>query len=119
VRITVPTLLLALAATVAAIDCIWASGPFFPGYGAYLRAGADVGGLLAGAAFIATLRTKSEPSAMLFSADFYAAFSRAPACSIISAHVVGKPIDPMLVQADHMLGFDWYKVLVGNGGYPI
>jgi hypothetical protein len=120
VRITVPRVLLALAATVAAVDCVWAVlGHFSLDTVAYLRLALMSAGLLAGAAFYRTRRHEPNLAAMLFGAGFLCAFSAgASVFNYFLLTVVGKPIDPILVQADHLLGFDWYKVLVGMADHP-
>jgi hypothetical protein len=120
VRITVPILLLALAMTLAAADCIWASlGHFSLDLDAYLRLALMAAGLLAGAAFYSTLRPEPQLAAMLFGAGFLCAFSAgASVLNYFLLTVVGKPIDPVLVQADRMLGFDWYKLMVGMADHP-
>lgn len=119
-RITVPILLLALALTLAAADCIWASlGHFSLDLVAYLRLALLAAGLLAGAAFYSTLRPEPPLAAMLFGAGFLCAFSAgASVLNYFLLTVVGKPIDPVLVQADSMLGFDWYKLMVGMADHP-
>jgi len=120
VRITVPSLLLALAVTLAIADCIWASlGHFTLDLAAYLKLALMSAGLMAGAAFYRTLRPEPQLSAMLFGAGFLCAFSAgASVLNYFLITVVGKPIDPVLVQVDRMLGFDWYKVMVGMADHP-
>jgi hypothetical protein len=120
VRITVPSLLLVLAVMLAIADCIWASlGHFTLDLAAYLKLALMSAGLMAGAAFYRTVRPEPQLSAMLFGAGFLCAFSAgASVLNYFLITVVGKPIDPVLVQADRMLGFDWYKVMVGMADHP-
>ena len=119
-RITAPILLLALVVTLAAADCLWASlGHFSLDLAAYSRLALMAAGLLAGAAFYNTLRPEPQLAAMLFGAGFLCAFSAgASVLNYFLLTVVGKPIDPALVRADHMLGFDWYKLMVGMADHP-
>jgi hypothetical protein len=120
VRITISGLLIALVAMLAAIDCGWALlGHFSLDIAAYLRLALIAGGLMAGAAFYSTLRPEPPLAGMLFGAGFLCAFSAgASVFNYFLLTVVGKPIDPLLVEADRMLGFDWYKVLVGMADHP-
>jgi len=120
VRITISGLLLASVAMLAAIDCIWALlGHFSLDLAAYLRLALMTAGLMAGAAFYSTLRREPPLAAMLFGAGFLCAFSAgASMFNYFLLTVVGKPIDPMLVEADRMLGFDWYKVMVAMADHP-
>ena len=118
--ITVPGLLLALAAALAIIDCIWASlGHFSLDLAAYLQLALMSAGLMAGAAFYRTMRPEPQLAAMLFGAGFLCAFSAgASVLNYFLLTVAGERIDPVLVQADHMLGFDWYNMMVRMGDHP-
>jgi PAP2 superfamily len=119
-RITVPGLLLALTVALAAVDCIWAVlGHFSLDLAAYLKLALMSAGLMAGAAFYRWKRPEPQLAAMLFGAAFLCAFSAgASVLNYFLITVVGKPIDPVLVRADRMLGFDWYKVMVGMADHP-
>ena len=119
-RITVPSLLLALAAMLAIVDCIWGVlGHFSLDLGAYLKLALMSLALFAGAGFYRWKRHEPQLAAMLFGAGFLCAFSAgASVLNYFLITVVGKPIDPVLVQADHMLGFDWYKFMVGMADHP-
>jgi len=118
--IAVPGLLLVLAAALAIVDCIWAYlGHFSLDLAAYLRLALMSAGLMAGAAFYRTMRPEPRLAAMLFGAGFLCAFSAgASVLNYFLLTVVGKPIDPVLMQADHMLGFDWYRVMRGMADHP-
>jgi len=118
--IAVPGLLLVLAAALAIVDCIWAYlGHFSLDLAAYLRLALMSAGLMAGAAFYRTMRPEPNLAAMLFGAGFLCAFSAgASVLNYLLLTVVGKPIDPVLMQADHMLGFDWYRVMTGMADHP-
>lgn len=120
-RITVPRLLLALAAAVVAIDCVWAVvGHFSLDLLGYLRLALLSAALFSGAIFYSTLRPDPRLTAMLFGAGFLCAFSAgASVLNYFLLTVAGTPIDPLLVEADRMLGFDWYKVMVGMASYPL
>ncbi len=119
-RITVPRLLLILAASVVIIDCVWA---LWAGFSldlvAYLRLGLMSAGLFAGAWFYTRMRPDPRLAAMLFGTGFLCAFSAgASVLNYFLLTVAGTPIDPLLVAADRALGFDWYDVMVGMASYP-
>lgn len=120
-RPTVPHLLLILVAAVVAIDCVWAIlGHFSIDVMGYLKLALMSAGLFAGAAFYSTLRPDPRLAAMLFGAAFLCAFSAS--ASILNYFLItvgGTPIDPLLVQADRMLGFDWYSTMVAMASYPL
>lgn len=120
-RFTVPHLLLILVAAVAAIDCVWAVlGHFSLDVMGYLKLALMSAGLFAGAAFYSTLRPDPRPAAMLFGAGFLCAFSAgASVLNYFLITVAGTPIDPLLVQADRLLGFDWYNTMVAMASYPL
>jgi hypothetical protein len=119
-RITVPSLLLALVAALALVDGVWGYlGHFSLDLAAYLKLALMSVALLAGAAFYRWKRPEPQLAAMLFGAGFLCAFSAgASVLNYFLITVVGKPIDPVLVRADRVLGFDWYKVLVGMADHP-
>jgi hypothetical protein len=121
VRFTVPHLLLILVAAVAAIDCVWAVlGHFSLDVMGYLKLALMSAGLFAGAAFYSTLRPDPRLAAMLFGTGFLCAFSAsASVLNYFLLTVAGTPIDPLLVQADRLLGFDWYKTMVAMASYPL
>lgn len=121
VRFTVPHLLLILVAAVAAIDCVWAIlGHFSLDVMGYLKLALMSAGLFAGAAFYSTRRPDPRLAAMLFGAGFLCAFSAsASVLNYFLITVAGTPIDPLLVQADRMLGFDWYKTMIAMASYPL
>ena len=119
-RITVPRLLLILAASVVIIDCVWA---LWAGFSldlvAYLRLALMSAGLFAGAWFYTRMRPDPRLAAMLFGTGFLCAFSAgASVLNYFLLTVAGTPIDPLLVAADRALGFDWYDVMVGMASYP-
>jgi hypothetical protein len=121
VRLTVPQLLLGLVAALVAVDCVWALlGHFSLDLMGYLKLALMSAGLFAGAAFYSTLRPEPRLAAMLFGAGFLCAFSAsASVLNYFLITVAGSPIDSILIKADHLLGFDWYDVLVGMASYPL
>ena len=65
------------------------------------------------------MRPEPQLAAMLFGAGFLCAFSAgASVLNYFLLTVAGKPIDSVLVQADRMLGFDWYDVMMRMGDHP-
>lgn len=120
-RLKVPHLLLILLAAVIAVDCVWfILGRFSLDFLGYLKLAVMAAALFAGAAFYTWRRPEPQLSAMLFGAGFLCAFSAsASVLNYFLITVAGAPIDPILIKADHVLGFDWYNVLVGMASYPL
>jgi hypothetical protein len=116
-----PRLLFGLAVSLVAIDGIWAGIAHFHvdtiAYGnlALLSLGLFIAGLV-------YEKYRPDPAlvAMLMGASFLTAFSAAASVlNYFLLTVAGPRIDDLLVAADRMLGFDWYRMMLAMADHPL
>jgi hypothetical protein len=119
-RLTLPGLLLALTALLAAGDAAWAVlGHFQLDVGAYLRLSLMAMALLAGAWLYRTVRPDPRLAAMLFGTGFLCAFSlSASLLNYLLLTHAGARIDVPLAALDRALGFDWPQLMAWMAEHP-
>jgi hypothetical protein len=119
-RLTLPGLLLALTALLAAGDAAWAVlGHFQLDTGAYLRLGLMAAALLAGARLYQTVRPDPRLAAMLFGTGFLCAFSiGASLLNYLLLTHTGARIDGPLAALDRAMGFDWPAAMSWMAVHP-
>lgn len=119
-RLTLPVLLLALTAFLAAGDAAWAVlGHFQLDTGAYLRLGLMAAALLAGARLYQTVRPDPRLAAMLFGTGFLCAFSiGASLLNYLLLTHTGARIDGSLAALDRAMGFDWPAAMSWMAAHP-
>jgi PAP2 superfamily len=119
--LSLPRLLFGLAISLVAIDAVWAKiGHFHIDINAY----SHLALLSLGLFIIGLVYQKYRPDpalvAMLMGASFLTAFSAA--ASVLNYFLLteaGSRIDDLLVAADRMLGFDWYRMMVAMADHPL
>jgi hypothetical protein len=119
-RLTLPALLLALTALLAAGDAVWVVlGHFQLDTGAYFRLGLMALALLAGARVYQTVRPDPRLAAMLFGTGFLCAFSLgASLLNYLLLTRAGARIDVPLAALDRALGFDWPVAMSWMANHP-
>jgi hypothetical protein len=119
-RLSLPGLLLAVAALLAGLDAGWAVlGHFQLDIGAYLRLGLLALVLLVGARVYQTLRPDPRLAAMLFGTGFLCAFSLgASLLNYLLLTKAGTRIDVPLAALDRALGFDWPRAMAWMAAHP-
>jgi hypothetical protein len=114
-------ILLAVAASLIAVDLIWGfAGHFQVDVAAYARLGALSLALMGVGIFYQVRRSEQAIAAMLLSASFLCAFSAA--ASLLNYFLLtwhGPRIDGALAAADRALGFDWPQAMTAMRGHPL
>lgn len=113
--------LFVLAATVIAVDLVWAAfGHFQIDTIAYLRLGLMGLALMGAGLGYQKFRNEPQLAAMLLGASFLCLFSSgASVLNYFLLTVAGPRIDDLLLSADRAMGFDWYRMMIAMAHYPV
>ena len=119
-RLTLPALLLALVAALAALDVIWVCYAHVQlDVAAYLRLSLMAVALLGGARLYQTMRPDPRLAAMLFGTGFLCAFSMgASIFNYLLLPHAGTRMDETLAALDRALGFDWPRAMAWMAHHP-
>ena len=119
-RLTLPALLLSLAAALAALDVllVWHGHVQLDG-AAYFRLSLMAAALLGGARLYQTVRPDPRLAAMLFGTGFLCAFSMgASVLNYLLLTHAGARMDEGLAALDRALGFDWPGAMIWMAHHP-
>jgi hypothetical protein len=114
-------ILLAVAASLIAVDLIWGiTGHFQVDVAAYAWIGILGSVLLVAGMFYQVRRAEPSIAAMLLGASFLVFFSAAAnLLNNLLLTIAGPRIDAQLDAADRALGFDWYRMMLAMADHPV